>query len=455
MAPPKFGSARHRGRPAASARLAPFRDDTSLVALRYEETKQAEPPIPLPPPRNPRRLARTQSTFTHSTATTSPITINPPPVAPPQEEHPLFRARRSSPPSRVEEWKRDSGAPTSSSITLQEEDAEDPIHQKILDDVADTPSVYSEEEEEIVNPPQSTIASQFAPPPLTVSIPPRPENLESIVSSPTQWVPSPTRRNSFTTKITKSFGVGSDGSRKLRKKMLGADRAAAQAAPPETEPLRGSPRSPKSPKLPPPATGLGVPGPSSADKEDPQTPFCSATTSDKSFAPINTPIPDDSLWDDFGALSFSKRGSIMFGGKNSLFKSLMMSTPNVKSNAPPADEPQQHQHATTTIAPAPSEPQTPTTTTDDNNNGSAASPQSPPGKTDVTTEKPCAPPPADAPSVPSIRVSSMDVERESQKIVSSLRSSFSIRSPPRRRSAQPYPHHDYSAFGQFLVSATR
>ncbi|KAK3297660.1 uncharacterized protein B0H64DRAFT_339545 [Chaetomium fimeti] len=406
MAPQKFGSVRHRGRPTASARLAPFRDDTGLVALRYEETKQAEPPIPLPPPRNPRRLARTQSTFTSSTAPTFPITVNPPP----QEVHPLFRAQRPSPPSRTEEWKRDSGAPTSSSITLREEDAEDPVHQKILDDIADTPSVYSDDEEEIVNAPQSTLVSQFTPPPLTVSIPPRPENLESIVSSPTQSVPSPTRRTSFTTKIGKSFGVGSDGSKRLRKKNLGADRAAAQAAPPEMDPLRGSPRSPKSPKLPPQATGPGVPGPSSADKEDPQTPFRSATTNDKSFAPINTPIPDDSLWEDFGALSFSKRGSIMFGGKNSLFKSLMMSTPDAKSNAPPADD--QRRHATTTTASAATELQTPTTATDDNNNGSV-------GKTDVTgaaTENPRAPPPADAPSVPSIRVSSMDVERESQKV---------------------------------------
>jgi hypothetical protein len=320
-----------------------------------------------------------------------------------------------------------------------------------LDDIADTPSVYSDDEEEIVNTPQSTLVSQFAPPPLTVSIPPRRENLESIVSSPTQSVPSPTRRTSFTTKIGKSFGVGSDGSKRLRKKNLGADRAAAQAAPPEMEPLRGSPRSPKSPKLPPQATGPGVPGPSSADREDPQTPFRSATTNDKSFAPINTPIPDDSLWEDFGALSFSKRGSIMFGGKNSLFKSLMMSTPDAKSNAPPADD--QRRHATTTTASAATELQTPTTATDDNNNGSV-------GKTDVTgaaTEKPRAPPPADAPSVPSIRVSSMDVERESQKILETFRSSFSTRSPPRRRSAQPYAHapYNYSAFGQFVVSATR
>jgi hypothetical protein len=160
----------------------------------------------------------------------------------------------------------------------------------------------------------------------------------------------------------------------------------------------------------------------SADREDPQTPFCSATTSDKSFAPINTPIPDDSLWDDFGALSFSKRGSIMFGGKHSLFKSLMMSTPDAKSNAPPADQ-QHQQHATTTITSASSDPQTPTTVIDNNNGSStSASLESRPGKTDpagmtdVTVEKPRAPPPVDAPSVPSIRVSSMDVERESQKV---------------------------------------
>ncbi|KAK4038711.1 rab-GTPase-TBC domain-containing protein [Parachaetomium inaequale] len=390
MAPQRFASVRHRGRPAPAARLTPFRDDTSLVALRYEQTKQAEPPIPLPPPRNPRRLTRTASTLTSSTATTttatSPITVSPP-LPPPQEEHPLFRAQRPPRPSQAEAWKRDSGAPTSSSITLHEEDAEDPLHRKILDDIADTPSVYSNEDEEIAGPPRTTLLIKQAarPPPLTVSIPARPANPESTVGSPT--APSPTRRVSLTQKLSKSFGIGPDGSKRLRKKMLGADRAAAApAAPPAADPVRGPPStSPKSPSTPQQPTGPRPSSPSvSADREHPEAPFSSATRSDsRSFAPITTPIPDDSLWDDFGALSFSKRGSIMFGGKNNLFKSLMMAAPNAKA-----------EHATASPTPA----------TDHVDAGNADA-----DETTTAAEKP-------APPVPSIRVSSMDVERESQKV---------------------------------------
>jgi hypothetical protein len=169
------------------------------------------------------------------------------------------------------------------------------------------------------------------------------------------------------------------------------------------EPVRGSPKSPKSPKLPPQATGSR---PSSAGKDKGQgqaeSPLSSPTApSIKSFAPITTHIPEDSLWDDFGAVSFSKRGSIMFGGKNNPFKSLIMSAPD-----------DAHANASTS-APSQSEPAS-TTTTD---NVAATEPGAAKAdETDATAEKPRAAPQADAPPVPSIRVSSMDVERESQKV---------------------------------------
>jgi len=398
MAPPKFGSVRHKAKATGAARLTAFRDDTSLVALRYEQTKQAEPPIPLPPPRNPRRLTRPPSTITSSTATapTSPIVVSPPPVAPPQDQHPLFRAQRPSrQSSHAEERKRDSGAPTSSSVTLREEYAEE-LNTKLLDDISDTPSVYSTDGEIADHP--------LAPRPLTVSIPPRAQSTataETAVSSPTQTAQpplSPTRRASLVKKLSKSFGLGADGSKKLRKKMLGSDRAASQGAPPEAEPGRGSPKSPKSPKSPrfsPHETG---PRPSnvSADRGHPQNPLSSATAAanNNSFAPITTRIPDDNLWDDLGAVSFSKRGSIMFGGKNDPFKSL---APAPQDQHPPSDP----ASSTPIDTVAPPEPET--------------------RKTDKTgpmadKEKPSAAPQTDAPSVPSIRVSSMDVERESQKV---------------------------------------
>ncbi|KAK4122669.1 RabGAP/TBC [Parathielavia appendiculata] len=402
MAPQKFGSVRHKARPTAT-RLAPFRDDTGLVALRYEQTKQAEPPIPLPPPRNPRRINRSPSTLASSTSPTSPVTISPPPIPPPHEEHPLFRTQRPPRPSQAEERKRDSGAPTSSSVTLREEHGEEAIHQKLMNDVADTPSVYSNDDDipERIDAPQTT-SHQVAPPLLTVSIPPRTYNTETATSSSTLQSPassSPARRVSLTRKLSISFGIGADGSKRLRKKMLGADRAASHEAPPDMEPVRGSPRSPKMPKGPPQLTG---PGCSSADKGQAQSPepLSSATTA-RSFAPITTHIPEDSLWDDLGAVSFSTRGSIMFGGKNNTFKSLIMSVPD-------------DAHATASSSASPPEHPLMTTPTD---NAAATVPDAfEADEADATAGKPRVAPLADAQPVPSIRVSSMDVERESQKV---------------------------------------
>lgn len=408
MAPQKFASVRHRTRPAA-ARLTPFRDDTSLVALRYEETKQAEPPIPLPPPRNPRRLTIARSPSS-TIAPTAPIVVNPPPIPPPQEEHPLFRNARTppSPRSRADECKRDSGAPTASSVTLREEFADDPVYQKLLDDIADAPSVYSGDEQ---GPDASPTAdSQFAPPPLRIaSIPRRTDEPDEIVS-PTQPVASvsasPQTPLTLTRKLSKSFNVStnSSGSKRLRKKMLGADRAASQGASPTT--VRGSanthrppksPKSPKSPKLPPQQTG-----PSDADDREHDS---SGTLHD--FAPINTPIPEDSLWDDLGSLSFSKRGSIMFGGKgNNLFKSIASSSTPAKPATPAP--------AATAATATPEDPAAstssqqphPATTHDAQSLGDAA----------AAAERPRPATHADSPSVPRIRVSSIDVERESQKV---------------------------------------
>ncbi|KAK4101486.1 RabGAP/TBC [Parathielavia hyrcaniae] len=355
MAPRRFGSVRHKAKPTAT-RAAPFRDDTGLVALRYEQTKQAEPPIPLPPPRNPRRINRSPSTLTSSTAPTSPIIVSPPSIPPPPEEHPLFRTQRPSRPSQSEAQKRDSGAPTSSSVTLREEHGEDSIDQKLLDAVSDPPSVYSNDSDVIERSDaprtRTTIHHQVAQPPLTVSIPQYSGDTETAISSPTQQSPtsSPTRRVSLTRKLSISFGIGADGSKRLRKRMLSTDRAASQEeAPPEMEPGWGSPRSPKSPKSPKRPPQPTRPTRSSADRGRVQSPepLSSPTTPaiGPSFAPITTHIPEDSLWDDLGAVSFSTRGSIMFGAKNNLFKSLLMSAPDdahATASAAAASEPPEH-----------------------------------------------------------------------------------------------------------------
>ncbi|KAK3315002.1 rab-GTPase-TBC domain-containing protein [Apodospora peruviana] len=381
MAPQKIPSMRHKTRPAA--RLAAFREDTGLVALRYEQTKQAEPPIPIPP-RNPLRMTRPQ--FTVSSGI--PIVVAAPPVPPPQEEHPLFRTQRSH-YAHADDWRRDSGlAPTSSSVTIREEGDDVLVYEKILDDVSDAPSVYSVDEQQTSGPASPTIEEANAslrPAPLRLSTcpPPRPATPQQTETEPpsesthTQPPPqhsqSPSRTSSFTQKIGKSFSlrsVSSLGAKRLRKKTLGDDdKVTSPDAPPAT--MRGSPNPPDSPKSA--ARSLTGRGRRSVSPQP---------TIDTEFMPITTPIPEDSLWDDFSNLSFSKRGSIMFGGRADMLAASSMA----KSEDPVA-------------SPAPAPEYTGVM----------------PGG-DATEEGPRASTKEESPSIPSIRVVSMDVERESQKV---------------------------------------
>ncbi|KAF5540424.1 hypothetical protein FMEXI_8383 [Fusarium mexicanum] len=134
MLPSKFGS----GRQKQPERRTSLRLDPSIVALRYEKTVPAEPPI-LIVSRDPTRLSRRPSSSSASSHSSRhrPIVIVPPGiVAPPAEEHPALRgsssSSSSSPPTlrtspvSVEEWKRDSGvARNKSTSTIHEEEDED------------------------------------------------------------------------------------------------------------------------------------------------------------------------------------------------------------------------------------------------------------------------------------------------------------------------------------------
>lgn len=133
MLPTKLPNSR-RGNPSA-VRRSTFGTDAGLVALRYEKTVQAEPPIPVVS-RNSVRSSRrpsTSSASSHHSHHHHPIVIAPPTgVAPPAEEHPAFRTSPSSSlrtsPIIVEEWKRDSGVArtnSTSNSTIHEEDDED------------------------------------------------------------------------------------------------------------------------------------------------------------------------------------------------------------------------------------------------------------------------------------------------------------------------------------------
>ncbi|KAK6825168.1 TBC domain-containing protein [Apiospora arundinis] len=126
MAPQKYSSVRYKSRPTA---LVPFRDDTSLIALRYDQTVQAEPPIPIPPPRSP--LRNNRSTIAIAGA---PVTR---PSSTPNDTHPALRAT-TTPRTTASDLQRQSGrAASSKSPTVHEEsEEEDPFTYKKFESIA-------------------------------------------------------------------------------------------------------------------------------------------------------------------------------------------------------------------------------------------------------------------------------------------------------------------------------
>ncbi|KAG6047014.1 hypothetical protein E4U39_000815 [Claviceps sp. Clav50 group G5] len=144
MLPTRFSSVRQKCRGGGRGKL--FRDDSQLIGLRYEKTKPAEPPLPLPPAKMVRNHARRPSspsslrplTMSRSTTTTSasrsvrsssvasscyygPAVV----VAPPREQHPALRCSADATSCGR---KRDSGHAAvcvSESVTIHEEDEDE------------------------------------------------------------------------------------------------------------------------------------------------------------------------------------------------------------------------------------------------------------------------------------------------------------------------------------------
>jgi hypothetical protein len=267
MTPQRVASVRAANRPMT---LVSFRDD---IGLRYEETKQADAPIPLPPPRNPARVTRQYSSFTTtiasptntvSTTTTTTIPRIPPsaptspategsrpphafpkapprPIRPPQHEHPALRGEPSPPISDDETSKRSStdGDTPVSSVTSRDEFQDDLHYDKWTDD--EVTSIYS------TDIPAPSPASPAYPltsrrlsqgkPTLnitTVDLPPPPmqsvftdtPDLSPASESGNPWdmlmrprTPGHSRSVSLPKKLGKTFSVKSGGT-KLRKKNL-------------------------------------------------------------------------------------------------------------------------------------------------------------------------------------------------------------------------------------------
>lgn len=184
-----------------------------------------------------------------------------------------------------------------------------------------------------------------------------------------------------------SFSSSSGPPKRLKKKNISAP--IVDASNPPVSPSTaasilhtwGSLKGPKSPKLAPSA-GVAALCPHQtkpADSDGSQGSISSAFQQhDKAFTPLTTEIPCDGLLSEdlFQQLEFSKRGSIMFGGKRSLGGSSSSLSPTQK----PGDSRDNASHATSGAARAPAV------------NG------------------------ASPPAVPGIRVLAPGVERESQKV---------------------------------------
>ncbi|KAI2631980.1 rab-GTPase-TBC domain-containing protein [Hypoxylon sp. NC1633] len=296
-APPKNATARSRTR---SSSLVPFSNDSKLVALRYDQTVQAEPPIPIPPPRSSRRPP--PRPISCDTAR-SPVVVPPPRPAPPTEQHPALRT--ISTPQTIEGIeKRDSGhSPTTPrSWTIREDsetDDEDPfayenvqrfpeIKPLQLRTRSESPSLYSRKEERTSESNSRASAPSFSP-----------ELSDGETVSQTSPTTPPAN---FSKRFARSFSLRSNSSKSSMQKTMKRLRkkSANDGAPCANYP--GYPLSGHdglAPKFP---SGRLSPVP------------------DPHGSPIiSTAIPTDSLLEDdfMTQLSFSKRGSLIFGGKQS------------------------------------------------------------------------------------------------------------------------------------------
>lgn len=215
--------------------------DNGLIALRYEETKPAKPPIP--------------------------VTVAPP-RHPPLDTHPALRHREKV---EGEERKRDSGlAPTMSSRARGEEGS-----VKVGSGTGSEGGKQGEEGATLgvrIDFGSSIIQASAPSSPVAVG-----EKEGDSSSVPAALIPKNNKKSES------SAGSGNGGMSMSMWKKPGSRQGRLPRTPPATSANMGSPSS-------------------------------------QEFSPIITPIPTDSLMGEefLDQLTFSKRGSVMFGGKKAV-----------------------------------------------------------------------------------------------------------------------------------------
>ncbi|CCF33448.1 TBC domain-containing protein [Colletotrichum higginsianum] len=423
MAPQKFASMRLKSRPT----LVPFKDETSLIALRYEKTVQAEPPIPILTRASP----RSSSVSTHRTSTSassslscpppSPVVVTPPPTI---DQHPAFRSRTPACNTTANDWKRDSGlAPTSSSSATIAEECEDGEHtyEKI---VAPNPNiaVVQQSEERVIpfvcdndslnSAAEWSLSKQRQPGRCTPST-----GKQSDIMDHHHVAQVEIAQRKAPDSLSSTLSVGSPVA--LRNKRL-SDLSPAAAQMITQTSVSSLTTSDNSPNLSP----VDIPDTLDLLSKD-----------SVNFSPISISIPTDNLIDDdfLKTLSFSNRGSLMFGGRRPFPTQTTDETMADKSRTDEAHAP----------APAPADapataatpilhihyeerPQSTAASTTDACANDMSATQTP------TTEATTAEATADSASqaamtTPSIRVLSEDVELESRKVRSLYESGEGLR----------------------------
>lgn len=393
--------------------LKAFKDDT-LVAFRYESTIPAAPPIPIipnPPPRNPLRANRSDSSVPRA------VIVNPPPI-PPQEQHPAFRTSPTS-SSSSDDWKRDSGSglvAVSSSTTIRDEYQEDEFlaWKKIN---YDEKCMFE----------TKTVDYESSRPSFASTRPPTPQRK----SEEATLLPKPETHTRYQRRgASKSFSVRSSKppsawataktTRKLQKRSFDCPRPSAADIGSAMEKSGTPPAETKSYQKGPSASG---PTPHQPARAPIDTNYIRRSSSNASgrtgFSPITTTIPTNNLVDDFlSQLSFSKRGSVVLNGSKSLtaIEGIIIETPKATRQEATPSSPIRETAKTVTTAVVPRFSgldhstccftRAPKANSIDIARPAMANIQS----------SPLTPSPAAAKAVPSIRVMSMDAERDSDKV---------------------------------------
>ncbi|KAI0181409.1 TBC domain-containing protein [Hypoxylon sp. FL1284] len=319
MPPPPLArspSSRYKSR---SSSIVSFGSDAKLVGLRYDQTVQAEPPIPIPPPRSSRRPPPRPISCNTARA---PVVVPPPRPAPPTEQHPALRTI-SSPQSFEDARKRDSAhgvtTPTSS-WTIHEDsetDDEDPFTYESIQKLPEvrplqlrtrsvSPSLYSyaHKEEVYAHHEEGERASESHSRASAPSISPALSDGGTV--SPTSPTTPP---SNFSKRFARSFSLRSNSSKSSGMKRLRKKSASDAPCVNPGYPLIGQDgtalNSPHSPSGPP--NGRLSPAGSTGSGHDPH-----------GSPVILTSIPTESLLEDdfMTQLSFSKRGSIVFRTKH-------------------------------------------------------------------------------------------------------------------------------------------